>query len=179
MYLKMLHINSSSNEKHPLTVVEDIFDNIHIISKHFEDILCHLHQSWVLPFRTNPRKQNIVLNEKIVHKAEQESCDWLGINHKMTAQSEQPVTEFLLNIPYYIFKVFCTHGHHFFQNNPSQIMVKGSIESGRAECGRPIHKSWKHRQTCSQLLSIERVPILSDRCGPAQQWTAGSPRMSA
>lgn len=97
----------------------------------------------------------------------------------MTAQSEQPVTEFLLNSPYYIFKVFCTHGHHFFQNNPSQIMVKGSIESGRAECGRPIHKSWKHRQTCSQLLSIERVPILSDRCGPAQQWTAGSPRMSA
>lgn len=75
MYLKMVHIHSSSNEKHPLTTVEDIFDNIHIISKLFEDILCHLHQSWVLPFRTKPRKQNTVLHEKIVHKAEQESCD--------------------------------------------------------------------------------------------------------
>jgi len=116
--------------------------------------LCHLHQSWVLPFRTIPRKQNTVLNEKIVCKAEQESCDWLGINHKMTAQSEQPVTEFLLDSLYYILKVFCTTGHHFFQNNPSQIMIKGSMRSARAECGRPIHKSWKHRQTFSQLLSI-------------------------
>lgn len=145
--------------------------------KHFEDILCHLHQSWVLPFRTIPRKQNTVLNEKIVCKAEQESCDLLGINHKMTAQSEQPVTEFLLDSLYYILKVFCTSGHHFFQNNPSQIMIKGSIRSARAECGRPIHKSWKHRQILSQLLSIGRVHILSDGSGPAEQWTAGSPRM--
>lgn len=92
MYLKKLHINSSSNEKYPLTVIEDICDNIHIILKHFENILCHLHQSWVLPFRTIPRKRNTVLNEKTVRKAEQELCDWLGKNHKMTAQAEQPVT---------------------------------------------------------------------------------------
>lgn len=64
MYLKMLHINFSSNDKCPLTATKDIIDNIHIISKHSEDIRCHLHQSWVLPFRTIPRKQNTVLNEK-------------------------------------------------------------------------------------------------------------------
>lgn len=131
----------------------------------------------MLPFRTIPRKRNTALNEK-VHKAEQESYDWLGINHKMTAQSEQPVTEFLLDSLDYILEVFCTSGHHFFQNNPSQIMIKGSTAPGRAECGRPTHKSWKHRQTFSQLLSIWQVHIPSDGSGPAPQQTGGSPRLS-
>lgn len=145
MYVKTLHRNSSSDEKCPRPAVEDIFDNIHTSFQNTSKALCAIHIKAVCCLlRTTPRKWNAILNEELVCKPEQESCDWLDTNHKMTAQSGQPVSEFLSDSLYYILKVFCLDGHRFFQNHLSQITIKEGTKSGRAECRRPMDKSWKN-----------------------------------
>lgn len=154
-----------------------IWPHPHLISK----TLCaiHIKAVWCL-FRTMPRKWNTILNEEIVCEAEQESCNWLDINHKMTAQSGQPATEFWSDSLYYILKVFCIEGHHFSQNNPSQIMNEEGIRSGRADCRRPTYKRFTAARAAF-LSAVEYMMCvhLSMGGGAAQQWSGVSPRMSA
>lgn len=43
MHLKIFRINSAQMRMCPLNAKEDIFDNIHTISKYFKDLLCAVH----------------------------------------------------------------------------------------------------------------------------------------